>query len=286
MPKRRLGKGLEAIIRNTNLLEIDGEKDELIRLPAEAIQPNPYQPRREFDEARIAELADSIREQGIVQPLVVRQRGDGYELVIGERRLRAARKLGLASVPCILVEVEDRELLEIALVENLQRENLNPIEEAMAYQALMDRFEMNQSEVAEKVGRSRPAVANALRLLKLPEKIRGYLLHGRLTGGHARAILTLDDEEEQVRLAEKIVEEDLSVREVEETARRKTAGSRSPRTGSPADPRIGALEEALRNHLGTMVRIRMGRTGSGKLEIHFYSEDDLGRLCDELGIEL
>jgi ParB family chromosome partitioning protein len=286
MPKRRLGKGLEAIISSTNLLEIEGEKGELIRLPVDAIRPNPFQPRREFDEERIAELADSIREQGIVQPLVVRQRGDGYELIVGERRLRAARKLGLTGVPCILAELEDRELLELALVENLQREDLNPVEEAMAYQTLMDRFSMNQSDVAEKVGKSRSAVANAIRLLKLPEQVRTHLLEGRLTGGHARAILALDDEQEQIRLAEKILNEHLSVRVVEEAARRRTAGGGRSRAGRQADPRIGALEEALRNRLGTMVRVSMDRAGKGKLEIHFYSEEDLGRLCDELGVEL
>lgn len=286
MPKRRLGKGLEAIIRNTNLLEIDGEKDELIRLPVDAISPNRFQPRREFDDARITELADSIREQGIVQPLVVRQRDEGYELVIGERRLRAAREIGLTSVPCILAELEDRELLEIALVENLQREDLNPIEEAMAYQSLMDQFEMNQSEVAEKVGKSRSAVANAVRLLKLPEQVREHLLRGRLTGGHARAILALDDEKEQVRLAEKILEEKLPVRVAEEEARRGSTGKSRPRREEPADPRTEALEEAFRNRLGTKVRLSMDAAGKGKLEIHFYSEDDLGRLCDDLGIEI
>jgi ParB family chromosome partitioning protein len=206
MPKRRLGKGLEAIIRNTNFLEIEGEKDELIRLPVSSIQPNRFQPRKNFSEDSINELAESIREKGIVQPLVVRHLEEGYELVIGERRLRAADKLGLEAVPCILIDVEDRELLEIAIVENVQREDLNPIEEGEAYQALIDQFGMSQAEVAERVGKSRSTVANTLRLLKLPDKIRQYLLNGRLTSGHARAILSVDGDDERLILAEKILQ--------------------------------------------------------------------------------
>jgi len=284
MPKRRLGKGLEAIIRNTNFLEIEGEKDELIRLPVSAIQPNRLQPRKEFDEDNLRELAESIREKGIVQPLVVRQMENGYELVIGERRLRAAAKLGLETVPCLLVEVEDRELLEIALVENIQRENLNPIEEGEAYKALLDRFGMSQAEIAERVGKNRSTIANTLRLLKLPEKIRQYMLSGRLTSGHARAILSVEGDDERIMLAEKILQDNLSVRLAESSA--KGTVSVRERGAMQSDPRLTALEEALQSYFGTMVRIRMKSGGKGKLEVNFYSTEDLNRLCEILGIEI
>jgi ParB family chromosome partitioning protein len=284
MPKRRLGKGLEAIIKSTSLLEIEGEKEELIRLPVRAIRPNRFQPRKDFDEESISELADSIREKGIVQPLVVRKAGDGYELVFGERRLRAAKKLALEKVPCVLMDVDDRELLEIALVENLQREDLNPIEEGMAYQALMERFSLSQSDVAAKVGKSRSAVANAVRLLKLPERIRRMILEGKITSGHARALLAVHGESEQCALAEKILKGGLSVRLAEDGARDRGKGRRKARSGT--DPRVSALEEAFRDLLGTMVRIRMGRGGMGKVEIHFTSHDDLNRILDILGIEI
>ncbi len=285
MPKRRLGKGLEAIIKNTNFLEIEGEKDELLRLPIRLIKPNRFQPRREFSDESISELADSIRENGIVQPLLVRQTEDGYELIIGERRLRAAKKLELETVPCVLVEIEDRELLEIALVENVQREDLNPIEEGMAYQDLMNRFGMSQTEVASKVGKNRSTIANAVRLLKLPGKIRGYLSGGKLTGGHARAILAVEGDEEQITLAERILKDNLSVRAAEDVAKERIPeGARSRRRS--VEPRITALEDAFQAVLGTMVRIKMGGPGRGKLEIHFYSEEDLNRLCDLLGVEI
>ncbi|MFQ6103957.1 MAG: ParB/RepB/Spo0J family partition protein [Candidatus Glassbacteria bacterium] len=289
MPKRRLGKGLEAIIRNTNFLEIEGEKDELIRLPVNSIQPNRFQPRKEFGEEDIRELAESIKEKGIVQPLVVRRSEGGYELVIGERRLRAAKVLGLEKVPCVLVEIEDRELLEIALVENLQREDLNPIEEGMAYRTLMDRFGMSQSDVAEKVGKKRSTVANTVRLLKLPEKIKEYIVQGKLTGGHARALLAVDGDDERISMAEKILRDNLSVRVVEVEAREKTAGREKGVAAKPKfaeDRRLAALEEAFQSNLGTMVRIRMRPDGRGRLEIHFYSEEDLSRLCEALGVQI
>jgi len=284
MPKRRLGKGLEAIIRNTNFLEIEGEKDELIRLPVSSIQPNRFQPRKNFSDDSINELAESIREKGIVQPLVVRHLDDGYELVIGERRLRAAAKLGLEVVPCLLIDVEDRELLEIAIVENVQREDLNPIEEGEAYQALIDQFGMSQVEVAERVGKNRSTVANTLRLLKLPEKIREYLLGGRLTSGHARAILSVDGENERIMLAERILQDNLSVRMAESAAGGELTTSR--RAAEQTNPRLASLEEAFQAYFGTKVRIRLKNAGKGTLEVHFYSEDDLNRLCEVLGIEL
>lgn len=286
MPKRRLGRGLEAIIRGTNLLEIEGEKDELIRLPAEVIRPNRFQPRKDFDPESIAELAESIREKGIVQPLVVRRTGDGYELVFGERRLRAAKRLGLEKVPCVLVDIEDRELLEIALVENLQREDLNPIEEGMAYQALVESFGMSQADVAAKVGKSRSAIANAMRLLKLPERIRQLIVEGKITGGHARALLAVHGESEQVALAQKILKGGLTVRFAEESAREKEKEKAKRRAGAGRDPRLEALEEAMRNLLGAMVRIRMGRAGAGTVEIRFASHDDLNRILEILGVEI
>jgi ParB family chromosome partitioning protein len=284
MPKRRLGKGLEAIIRSTSLLEIDEQKEELIRLPVEIISPNRFQPRKDFDDESISELAESIREKGIVQPLVVRKMGDGYELVFGERRLRAARKLALEKVPCIIVDIDDRELLEIALVENIQREDLNLIEEALAYQALMEQFGMSQADVAAKVGKSRSAVANAVRLLRLPERIQHMILEGKITGGHARALLAVHGESAQMSLAQKILKGGLTVRYAEETAR--DPEKRRRRSGPIVDPRVSALEEAFRHLLGTLVRIRMGKEGAGRVEIHFTSHDDLNRILEVLRVEL
>lgn len=291
MPTRkRLGKGLGALLGETAV--------ESVRAGAEAaggvreiavgrISPNRYQPRHAFREEAIEELAASIAEQGILQPLIVTPRGGDFELVSGERRWRAAQRVGLATVPVIVREVEDRELLEIALVENLQREDLDPIDEAVGYRQLLDEFEVTQAELARRVGKSRPAIANTLRLLDLPEGVRERVRAGGLSAGHARALLGLGDRDGIPALAAEIERRGLSVRQVERRVRRENAGPPEKKRGAggPDEAERARLEEALQRALGTRVRIHAGKSGRGRVEIAFYSFDDLDRLARRLGAE-
>ena len=278
MKKVVLGKGLDALIPAEN--ESGGGSERRLRhVPVDRINPNPMQPRRDFDEAALHELADSFKRNGIMQPLVVRQDGSAFTIIAGERRYRAARLAGLTHIPVVVMEeVDEPRMLELALVENLQREDLNPIETAQAYKSLMERCNHTQSELAAVVGKSRVAVANALRLLTLPDKVRQYIRAGRITEGHARAILQLEDEQAMVEMAERIAEESLSVRAVEEQTRKP-----SRRKGRPAqrrkNPAIEEAESHLKRTLGTAVRINHG-SKKGKIEIEYYSEDDLNRLLD------
>jgi ParB family chromosome partitioning protein len=276
-----LGKGLDALIPAGGE-ESGGAERRLRHVPVDRINPNPMQPRRDFDEASLHELADSFKRNGIMQPLVVRQDGSMFTIIAGERRYRAARLAGLTHIPVVVMdEVDEPRMLELALVENLQREDLNPIETAQAYRSLMDRCGHTQNELAVVVGKSRAAVANALRLLTLPEKVRDYIRAGRITEGHARAILQLEDEQAMVEMAERIAEESLSVRSVEEQTRRP-----SRRKGRPAQRRKNpALEEAesfLKRTLGTAVRIKHGPK-RGRIEIEYYGDEDLNRLLEMLG---
>jgi len=280
--RKALGRGLEALIPGAGkppAIAAGGTQDVSAdrELPLDRISRNPRQPRTTFDEAALDELAASIRAQGVIQPLLVRPRGDGtYELVAGERRLRAAERAGLRSVPVVIREMSDDESLEIALVENLQRADLSPLEEAAAYERLMEDFGLTQEEVAERVGKSRPAVANTLRLLRLPEPIKQDLARGRLTAGHARVLLSIDDAGAQLRTARQIIARQMSVRDTEKltpTKQRKAAPSR--------DPHRHALERELSAALGTRVRIRpRGRGGS--IEIEYYSLAELEGLADRL----
>lgn len=261
----------------------------VLRVPLQLIRPNPLQPRRELSPESLEELAESIRQQGILQPLVVRRRGQGYELIAGERRWRAAQMLQLTEVPVIVRDVDDRTALELALVENLQRENLNPIEEAQGFAQLLHQFGFTQEEAAQRVGKSRAAVANALRLLKLPPGVQLYLRTGQLTVGHAKAILGLEEETLQKAVADRVVREGLNVRQTEALVARLVAerqSGRSRRSGSergPADPQLARLEDRLRERLGTRVRLRY-RDGRGALEIAFFSNEELERVLQILGV--
>lgn len=270
-----LGKGLGALIPQINV----SPDDPVSSVPLEELRPNPYQPRREFAEEKLAELVESVREYGILQPLVVRRVLSGYEIVAGERRFRAAERAGLAEVPVVVRNLSDREVMEIALIENLQREDLNPIEVAEAYATLMREFSMTQEMVAERVGQSRSHVANMLRLLNLPSEVRESVSRGTLTMGHARALLALTDPDQQTKLAERIVEEDLSVRAVEHLVHRLNSFvSRETRKPAPREnPTLRHYEEVLRVSLGTGVKIYQGKK-RGKIEIEYYSNDDLQRL--------
>jgi ParB family chromosome partitioning protein len=282
MQKQRLGRGLGALIGEAGEQEAAGRT--LIEVPVSDIRPNPFQPRIDFDPEKIEELAGSIAQKGVLQPLIVTRKTEGgYELVVGERRLRAASRAGLSRVPCIVMDVRDEELLEVALVENLQREDLDPIEEARAYELMMEKFDLSHEEVARRVGRNRSTVTNSLRLLRLPEEVRALVRGGQLTAGHARTLIGIGDREEQVRIAKEMVEKGLSVREAEE-GRREREGKPRRRTRRAVDPAIRRVEEELQRHFGTLVKVK--GSGKGSIVIKYYSMDDLNRILEILGVEV
>lgn len=284
---RGLGKGLGALIPELEEENFDAQQTVAIDL----VLPNPYQPRKDFSDEKLNELAESIRIHGVIQPLLVREYQGKYQLIAGERRLRASKLVGLTEVPIIIKEMSDQAMMEVALVENLQREDLNPIEEAEAFRRLMEEFNLTQDEIAKKVGRSRPAIANTLRLLNLPEAIQKDLAKGTLTMGHARSLLGLKTAEEQIRIWQKIQAEQLSVRQTEELVRQlndPTNVSRETKkaklkTETPTirDPNLIEIEEELQLSLGTKVIIKPAGVG-GKIEINYYSDDDFERLCERL----
>ncbi len=272
----------------TNSVPVEpGER--VIRVPLDRIRPSPFQPRKEFAPEALQELTDSIRAQGIIQPLLVRQRADHYELIAGERRWRASQLVGLKDVPVIVREADDTSVLELALIENLQRENLNPMEEAQGYVELIQRFQLRQEDVAAKVGKSRAWVANALRLLKLPADIQSYVREGRLSVGHAKVILALNSGVEQLLAAERVLKQALSVRATEDLvthiqkAGAPTAGSKKP-VISP-DAHVQDLENKLRERFGTKVHLRY-KQGKGKLEVQFFSDDELERILQIVGVRV
>ncbi|MGI6345422.1 MAG: ParB/RepB/Spo0J family partition protein [Bacillota bacterium] len=277
---RGLGKGLQALIP----IESEGGREQESNLIALAlIDPNPFQPRRSFDEEQMAELVQSIRQHGVVQPVVLRQRGTRYQLVAGERRCRAARQAGLREIPAVVRELDDEQLMELAIVENLQREDLNPIEEAQAYAQLMERLGLTQEQVAERVGRSRPHIANTVRLLQLPRVLQEYVSRGTLTAGHARALLSLS-EPQQLVVAEQIISQGLNVRQAEQLARQvleKVNVSRETRPTPTPSPEVLDVERQLQTALGTKVKVVRGRK-RGKIEIEFYSGEELERLIELL----
>jgi len=282
-PKRRLGRGLEALLGpspSTSEAAADGL---LVQLPLAQIRPNPYQPRRAFDEDALTELAESLRVSGLLQPIVVRPANGAYELIAGERRLRAADRLGWSEIGALVRDVDDRTLLTLALVENLQRDQLSPIDEARGYQRLMGEFGVSQGDLAGLVGRSRPAVANALRLLKLPDDVQDLVHRGTLSTGHARALLLAGDLRAVPALARKAVDDDLSVRELEALARGDRGPERRPRAGRRAarkpDPEVRRVEDALRRHLKTDVFV-VRRGKGGRVNVSFYSNDDLARVLE------
>lgn len=288
--KRGLGKGLEALIPSSSSINEKFEEGEMenrvVYLSVDKLKPNRYQPRREFDEEKLHELAESIREHGVVQPVVVRSLGEEeYEIVAGERRWRACRFLGLKTLPAVVKEYSNEELTEIALIENIQREDLNPIEEASAYNVLMHEFSFTQDQLAKKLGKSRSFIANMLRLLQLDEEIQNYVVTGKLTSGHARALLSLD-EDKRTELAERIAEQNLTVRQAESLVKevldkeKDNAGSTSIRqnTEKEKSPEIEELEDNLREVLGTNVKIKGEQ--KGKVEIEFYSSEELDRVSE------
>jgi ParB family chromosome partitioning protein len=268
-------------------------RERVERVALSRIRPSNFQPRKDFTEEALRELADSIRAQGIVQPLIVRAAGDHYELIAGERRWRAAQLCGLAEVPVLVREADDAAALELALIENLQRENLNPLEEAQGYQQLLDQFDLRQEDVAAKVGRSRVAVANALRLLRLAPEIQTCVRNGQLSVGHAKVILALDNPAEQTLAAEKIIKDALNVRQTEALVARlqsrATPGAALPasstKQSATQDVHLAALQTRLQERLGTKVALRYHR-GKGAVEIRFFNDADLERVLELLGVSV
>ena len=275
--KGGLGKGLDALFADNNTME---EEQGVQMLRLSEIEPNRNQPRKEFDREALQQLADSIREHGVLQPLLVRTIGESsYQLVAGERRWRAARMAGISEVPVIVKELDDTQAMEIALIENLQREDLNPIEEALGYQVLTDQYGMTQDEVAKRVGKSRPVIANALRLLGLPQEILEMVKHGEITSGHARALLAFESKEEMLAVAQKIVSQGLTVREVERLAKPK------PEVEPKLSDSYFKEEVALVHTLGRKIKVSEKKDGRGIVQIEFFNKEDLAGIANLLAGE-
>ncbi len=283
-PKRGLGRGLSALIPSAAEPQIDKHAEPTsFEVAVDRITPSPFQPRRSFDEGKIEELAASIRNQGIIQPLVVRPRGSDYELIAGERRWRAAIKAGLSRVPVVVRSANDHEALQLALVENLQREDLNPIEEAAGYRRLQEEFRWSQEEMAEKVGKSRPAIANALRLLALPAEVQQELSAGNLPAGQARALLGLHTEPLILSACREVIAKGLSTRETEKMVRHLIVGRKRRRAVPLIDPDLKSIVEELQRSLGTRVRLLpKARSAKGKIEIEYYTLADLERIIQTI----
>lgn len=288
---RGLGKGLDVMIPNiVGETKEKKQKADTKEKSAETIvaitkvEPNRKQPRKYFDEDALQELADSIKQFGLLQPILVQDRKDYYEIIAGERRWRAARLAGLKEVPVIIKNYTDQEIVEIALIENIQREDLNPIEEAQAYKRLLEEFNLKQDEVAERVSKSRAAVTNSIRLLKLNDKVQQMVIDDMISTGHARALLAVEDEEEQYALAQKIFDEKLSVREIEKLVKNLHKPAKAKKLDDKALQAIYLdIEDRLKQRLSTKVAVTSKGEGAGKIEIEFYSHEDLDRILEMIG---
>ena len=298
--KKVLGKGLSALIPDTYVKEIQSKSATAILdsprstgggfqlIPVAQIAPNSDQPRKEFNQEKTQELAASIREKGIMQPVIVKKIAENkYRLICGERRFRAAQLCGLTEIPAVVKDIAQDDFLEWALIENIQRQDLNPLEEAEAYRRLAEERMLSQDEIAKRVGKDRSSVANMMRLLRLPEEIRLYIAEGQLTAGHARTLLGLLTPEHQRQMAKRIVQENLSVRQVEAIVNRSNAHKRKPKSARYLKPEIIDLENKLTQHFGTQVRIYPRKNQKeGRLEIRYFSLDDLDRILEKTGIEI
>lgn len=288
-----LGKGLDSLIPNKTEKTVKTEKKPEqkneesqnssgeILVKINQVEPNREQPRKEFDEDSLMELADSIKQFGILQPLLVQKRKDYYEIIAGERRWRAAKIAGIKEVPIIIRDYTDQEIVEISLIENIQRENLNPIEEAMAYKRLLEEFHLKQDEVAERVSKSRTAVTNSMRLLKLSPRVQQMIVDDMISTGHARALLAIDDEEQQYQLANRIFDEKLSVRETEKLVKALKNPKKEVKKQKQEHTFVyNNIEEQMKNIIGTKVSVNPKANGKGKIEIEYYSEEELERIYD------
>lgn len=291
MAKKALGRGIDSLIPSVvkETEEKKGSEKEtkadespsMVRITK--VEPNREQPRKKFDEDALMELADSIKQFGLLQPILVQDRKTHYEIIAGERRWRAAKIAGLKEVPVIIRNLTDREIVEISLIENIQREDLNPIEEAQAYKRLLTEFNLKQDEVAERVSKSRTAVTNSMRLLKLCDEVQKMVIEGMISTGHARALIMIEDPEEQFTVAQKVFDEKLSVREVEKLVKNLHKPQRPQKTGNKSLETIYQdLSEQLKASLSTKVSISAKENGSGKIEIEFYSHEDLDRLIEQI----
>ncbi len=290
MSKRGLGRGLDALFGAPGNIDMNAEPELTNEITLKDITPNPHQPRQNFDEEALAELAQSIKQHGVIQPVIVRKTLSGYELVAGERRWRASQLAGLKQIPAVIRDYTDAEMMEIALIENLQRQNLNPIEEAVAFRRLMEEFGLTQEEVAQKIGRSRSMIANIVRLLNLQSEVQDFVSRGTLSIGQARPLLALTVPAVQLEAANQIIEEDLSSRDAEELVRRLAARRPAKKSEVKAGPEtiedtnqffMNEFEDRLKMMLGTQVRIKQGKLKS-KIEIEYYSPEDLERIMEML----
>jgi ParB family chromosome partitioning protein len=275
LKKVTLGRGLDALI------PIDEEAKGYILADIDQIKPNSYQPRKEFDEDGIDELASSIKEKGIIQPLVGRKIGDSYEIIAGERRWRAAQKAGLKRIPIILKDASESEVLELALIENLQREDLNPLEEAIAYEQLIGDFGLTHDEISKRIGKDRSTITNQIRLLKLPERVKQAIKNREISAGHARAILSIESQSKALEILELIKRNKLSVRQTEKLVQGSIKEREADKKQKYVDPFLSNVTERLKRALGTQIKI-IDRNGKGKIEIEYYSLDDLERIIESL----
>jgi len=274
MERKALGKGISALIPEP---EIEGQ-EKIVYVQTDRIKPNPFQPRENFDAQSLEELTQSIKEKGVIQPILARRKGDYYELIAGERRLRAANLLGIKEIPVIVKDVDDCDSLELSLIENIQRQDLNPIEEARAYQYLVDKFQITQEKIGEILGKSRVSVTNTLRLLKLPQEIQEEIRLGRLSFAHGRALVEIEDANQQRRLVQEVISRGLSVRELENLVKtQRPRGSKRRMGQSLREPHLAVWEEELQHLFATKVRISK-RKKCGHIRIEFYSPDDLERI--------
>ena len=274
---KRLGKGLGALIPEGTTTVTHDKTERVAKIKINSIIPNKFQPRKKFNPEKLRELKDSIKEKGIIQPVIVRPNNEGYELIAGERRFRAVKELGYDEIPVIVKNVSDADSLELSLIENIQREELNPVEEANAYMDLLKKFNFSQDEISKAVGKNKSTISNTLRLLTLPKLIQDYVSEDLISMGHAKAILSLPTERPKIRFAKKIIKKNLSVRQTEELIKQKL--ERPSRRTREKDVHLAQLEEELQHRLGTRVRIIQGKK-RGRLEISYYSNEDLDRILD------
>jgi ParB family transcriptional regulator, chromosome partitioning protein len=280
MEKRALGRGLEALIQPKEIDSASQTQERILQIPISEIKTNKYQPRLEFNQEKLTDLMNSIKEKGVVQPVLVRKTPIGYELIAGERRLRAVKNLGIDKIPAIVKNVADLDMLELSLIENIQREELNAMEEAHAFQKFITDFNFTQERIATALGKDRSTIANIIRLLGLPKKIQDFISKNMITAGHAKAILSLSTEMDQLRLANLVVKKVLSVRETETLAARRSQGAR-PKAGAEEDRNITDIEASLQQLFGTRVRIMHGKK-RGRIILEYYSNEDLNRVLDIL----
>ncbi|SHJ01283.1 chromosome partitioning protein, ParB family [Clostridium amylolyticum] len=277
-----LGKGLGALIPEQDMMEEEFQNGQSILIDINKIKPNSEQPRKSFDEAKIMELSESIKQHGLIQPLVVKKQNDNYIIVAGERRWRASKKAGVSEVPAVVMDLTDSEVLEISLIENIQRQDLNPIEEALAFKKLISDFNLTQDELSMRIGRSRTAIANTMRLLNLDDRVQDYVIDGVISEGHGRTLLAVNNKDMQYTLAQKVIDEKLSVRQLESLI--KSLGKDKKKvTDNDLNPYYNDIKERLQNYFGTKVNIN-SKKNKGKIEIEYYSEDDLQRILDMMEV--